>query len=142
MTTSKIRTLIEAVETRMTALGFTAANAVFDFDEVPDSVIHKAFRIENHIIGNDYNMDNLANPREEIAIWIAYKMKRDARAACKGALDDREAIEDDLVNNPMIMALDSDPLLKLDSEASAQKYLKDYFVLKLAFTADYLRTIL
>jgi hypothetical protein len=141
MTKSKIRTLIEAVETRMTALGFTATNTVFDFDLIPDSIIHKAYRIESRIIGNNYGMDNQANPREEIAIWIAYKMKRDARAAWKTALDDREVIEDDLVNNPTIMALDSDPLLTLDSEASAQKYLEDYLVLKLAFTADYLRTI-
>jgi hypothetical protein len=141
MTTSKIRTLIEAIETRMTALGFTASNTVFDFDLVPDSVINKTFRIESRIIGNSYGMDNLANPREEIAIWIAYKMMRDARAAWKSALDDREAIEKDLVKNATIMALDSDPLLMLDSEASAQKYLEDYFVLKLAFTADYLRTI-
>jgi hypothetical protein len=79
--------------------------------------------------------------REEIAIWIAYKMKRDARAAWKMALDDRETIEDDLVNDPTIMALSSDPLLALNSEASSQKYLEDYFVSKLAFTADYLRTI-
>jgi hypothetical protein len=142
MTTSKIRTLIEAVETRMTALGYAATNAVFDFDSVPDSVIHKAYRIESRIVGNNYCMDGLANPREEIAIWIAYKMKRDARAAWKAALDDREAIEDDLVNDPAIMALDSDPLLALNSEASAQKYLEDYLVSKLAFTADYLRTIL
>jgi len=141
MATSKIRTLIEAIETRMTVLGFTATNTVFDFDLVPDSVIHKGYRIESRIIGNNYGMDNQANPREEISIWVAYKMKRDARAAWKSALDDREAIEDDLVNNPTIMALASDPLLTLDSEASAQKYLKDYFILKLAFTADYLRTI-
>lgn len=141
MTTSKIRTLIEAIETRMTALGFTATNAVFDFDIVPDSIIHKAFRIESRIVGNNYGMDNLANPREEIVIWIAYKMKRDARATWKSALDDREAIEDDLVNDPTIMALSSDPLLALNSEASSQKYLEDYFVSKLAFTADYLRTI-
>jgi hypothetical protein len=141
MTKSKIRTLIEAVETRMTALGFTATNTVFDFDLIPDSIIHKAYRIESRIIGNNYDMGGLANPREEISIWVAYKMKRDARAAWKTALDDREVIEDDLVNNPTIMALDSDPLLTLDSEASAQKYLEDYLVLKLAFTADYLRTI-
>jgi hypothetical protein len=142
MTTSKIRTLIEAIETRMAALGFTATNTVFDFDLVPDSVIHKAYRIESRIVGNSYGMDNQANPREEISVWVAYKMKRDARVAWKAALDDRETIENDLVNDPTIMALDSDPLLTLDSEASAQKYLKDYFVLKLAFTADYLRTIL
>jgi len=141
MTTSKIRTLIETIETRMTALGFTATNTVFDFDLVPDSVIHKAYRIESRIVGNNYDMGGLANPREEISIWVAYKMKRDARAAWKTALDDREAIEDDLVNSPTIMALDSDPLLTLDSEASAQKYLEDYLVSKLAFTADYLRTI-
>lgn len=141
MTTSKIRALIEAIETRMTALGFTATNTVFDFDLVPDSIIHKAYRIESRIVGNKYGMDNQANPREEISIWVAYKMKRDARAAWMAALDDREAIEDDLVNNPTIMALDSDPLLTLDSEASAQKYLEDYLVMKLAFMADYLRTI-
>jgi hypothetical protein len=141
MTTSKIRSLIEAIETRMTALGFTATNTVFDFDLVPDSIIHKGYRIESRIIGNRYGMDNQANPHEEISIWVAYKMKRDARAAWKTALDDREAIEDDLVNNPTIMALDSNPLLMLNSEASAQKYLEDYLVLKLAFTADYLRTI-
>jgi len=141
MTTSKIRSIIEAVEARMAALGFTATKAVFDFDNVPDSVIHKAYRIESRVIENRYGMDNLANPREEIAIWIAYKMKRDARATWKGALDDREAIEDDLVNDPAIMALDSDPLLALNSEASAQKYLEDYLISKLAFTADYFRKL-
>jgi acetyl-CoA acetyltransferase len=141
MTISKIRILIEAIEARMVEFGFTATNTVFDFDAVPDSIIHKAFRIENRIIENRYNMDNRANPREEIAIWIAYKEKRDARAAWKAGLDDREIIEDDLVNDPTIMALDSDPLLALDSEASSQKYLKEYLVSKLAFTADYLRTI-
>jgi len=141
MTTSKIRTLIEAIEARMAELGFTATNTVFDFDSIPDSIIDKAYRIESRIVGNAYGMDNLANPHEEIAIWIAYKMRRDARAAWKAGLDDREAIEDDLVNDPTIMALDSDPLLALDSEASSQKYLKGYLVSKLAFTADYLRTM-
>lgn len=138
---SAIKTLVEAIETRLTALGFKATNTVFDFDLVPDSVIHKAYRIESRRVETRYNMDNQANPREEISIWVAYKMKRDARAAWKTALDDREAIEDDLVNDPTIMALASDPLLTLDSEASAQKYLEDYLVSKLAFTADYLRTI-
>jgi acetyl-CoA acetyltransferase len=141
MTTSKIRILIEAIETRMTALEFKATNAVFDFDSVPDSIIDKAFRIESRIIENRYHMDNHANPREEIAIWIAYKTKRDARAAWKAGLDDREMIEDDLVNDPTIMVLDSDPLLALDSDASGQKYLNDYLVSKLAFTADYLRIL-
>jgi hypothetical protein len=141
MTMSKIRAIIEAIEARMAALAFAPTKEAFDFDGVPDSVIHKAFRIESRVLENRYGMDNQVNPREEIAIWIAYKMRRDALAAWKGALDDRETIENDLVNSPAIMALDSDPLLALNSEASAQKYLKNYLVSKLAFTADYLRTI-
>ncbi|MHB8053677.1 MAG: hypothetical protein ACYDH3_00270 [Candidatus Aminicenantales bacterium] len=141
MTTSAIRLLIQAIETRLTALGFTAAKTAFDFEGVPDSIIDKAYRIESRIIGTQYNPGNQANPREEITIWIAYKTKRDAAAAWKASLDDRETIEDDLVNDPTIMALASDPLLMLNSDASAQKYLEDYLVSKLAFTADYLRQI-
>jgi hypothetical protein len=141
MATSKIRAIIEAIEARMAALSFKATNSVFDFDGVPDSVIDKAFRIENHILENRYGMDNLANPREEILIWIAYKTKRDARAAYKIALDDRQAIEDGIVNDAAIMALDSCPLLALNSDDSAQKYLDDYLISKLAFTADYIRRL-
>ncbi len=141
MTTSKVRSIIEAIEAEMTALGFKAVTTVFDFDGVPDSTIDKAFRIESRVVDTRYYMDNLANPSEEITVWIAYKMKRSALAAWKVALDDRELIEDALVNSAAVAALESDPLIALDSEASAQKYLKEYLVSKLAFSADYLRTL-
>ncbi len=139
--TSKIRTLIGAIETRLNALGFVAVDTVFDFDAVPESLINKAYRIESRLREPGYGMNNLANPREEITVWVSYSARPEPRTAWKNALDDRERIEDDLVNDPTIMALDSDPLIVLDGEASAQRYLKEYLISKLAFTADYLRTI-
>jgi len=83
----------------------------------------------------------VANPKEEIAIWIAYKTKRNPRAVWKTALDDRETVENDLVNAEAISSLSSDPLLEMDQEASSQKLLEDYLISKLVFSVDYIRSI-
>lgn len=136
-----ITDIIAAVEARMLVLGFEQSNDVFDFDTVPSSNIHKAFRIETRILRNPYHSGDVANPREELIIWIAYRATRDVNAAWKSALNDRESVERDLINAASISGLSCDPLLQMDSEASAQKYLESYLVSKLAFTVDYVRDI-
>jgi hypothetical protein len=137
----EIKTIVEAVETKLAALGFTATEEVFDFDAVPSSVIHKAFRIETRVLENRYNLDGQTNPKEEIAVWIAYKTYRSPRAAQKTALDDRETIEAAVVNDPVLLALDSDPILAMDGEASREKLVSDVLVSRISFTADYIRQI-
>jgi len=133
--------IIGAIETILTSSGFVKAADAFDFDAVPSSVIHKAYRIESRILQNRYGLDNLSNPLEEIAIWIAYKTFRDPVAARNTAYDDRETIESAIVTSAAIQALASSPILELNGEASATKLLEDILVSKLVFTADYLRTL-
>lgn len=136
-----IKTIIQAVETRMTALGFTLTKEVFDFDLVPDSIINKAYRIETRMKSNRYDSGNIANSQDEISVWIAYKGLRNNRAVRDTALDDRETVEKDLVNSATILALSSNPLLMMDGEASIIKELENYLVSKLVFTADYLKSL-
>jgi hypothetical protein len=136
-----IKDIIEAVEARMVALGFTQTDEVFDFDAVPESKINKAFRIETRLRTGRYHSGNLSNPVESLEIWIAYKAKRDRRAIAKTGLDDRETIETDLINAAGISGLASDPLLMMDQEASNQKLLPNHLIVKLAFSVDYLRDV-
>lgn len=136
-----IKDIVEAVETRMVALGFTQIDEVFDFDAVPDSKINKAFRIETRLRTGRYHSGNLSNPIESLEIWIAYKATRNQRTVTKTGLDDRESIETDLINAAGISGLDSDPLLTMDQEASNQKLLPNHLIVKLAFSVDYLRDV-
>lgn len=133
--------IINVVEARMEALGFNVTEEVFDFDNVPDSVIHKSFRIVRSPIENNYLIGNIANTKDAIEIWIAYKMRRKARTAYKAALDDMETIEKDIINASSIRNLSSDPLLEKYPDSEVPKYLEDYLVSKLVFTADYIRDI-
>ena len=136
-----ITDIIEAIENRMELLGFKATEEVFDFDSVSDSVIDKSFRIEARPIDNEYHLGNIANTKEQIEIWIARKTRRKARTIWKTALNDRETIEKDLINASSISGLASDPLLMMDREASQEKFLENYLITKLVFTADYIRNI-
>ena len=134
-----IKDIVEAVETRMVALGFTQTDEVFDFNAVPESKINKAFRIETRLRTGRYHSGNLSNPIESLEIWIAYKATRNRRIVAKAGLDDRETIETDLINAASITGLASDPLLTMDQEASNQKLLPNHLIVKLAFSVDYLR---
>lgn len=136
-----IKDIIEAIETRLVALSFKATEEVFDFEAVSDSVIDKAFRIETEIIENKYYSGNIGNPREEITIFIAYKTRRKPRTVWKTALNDREVIETDLINASSISGLSCDPILQMDREATTQKFMENYLISKLVFTADYIRDI-
>jgi hypothetical protein len=137
-----IKAIVEAIETRMTALAFTVTEEVFNFDAVPSSIINKAYRIETRQVGSRYDSGNVGNAKDEIVIWIAYTVAPKPRTAWKTALDDRETIETDLINAAGIRALASDPLLTMNGEASTQKQVDEtYLVSRLVFMADYLRTI-
>ena len=136
-----IKDIVEAIEARLVANNFKATEEVFDFDTVPDSIIDKAFRIETSIIENPYFSGDISNPKEEISIFIAYKALRKTRTKWKAALDDREALENDLINHSSITGLSSDPLLIMDREATAQKYLESYLISGLVFTVNYIRDI-
>lgn len=136
-----IKDIIEAIEVRMDALGFTQTDDVFDFNAVPQSRINKAFRIETSPRSNNYFSGNIANVKETITIWISYKAKRNRRTVWKTGLNDRESIEVDLINAAGISGLASDPLLTMDQEASSQKELPNHIISKLVFTADYIRDI-
>ena len=136
-----IKSIIEAIEARMVALGFNTTEEVFDFDSIADSVIDKSFRIETSVVENVYHSGNIAQTTEEIEMWIAYQIRRKARTVWKTGLDDRETIENDLINAASISGLSSDPLLQMDREATTQKYLMDYLVSKLVFSCDYIRDV-
>lgn len=136
-----IKDIVEAVEARMVALGYLQTEEVFDFDAVPDAVINKSFRTTVSNIENEYHSGNISRTVDEIEIWIAFKELRKPRSQWKVALDARETIEVDLINHASISSLGSDPLLIMDREASVEKYLADYLILKLVFSCDYIRDI-
>lgn len=136
-----LTTIILAVEARLAELGFKAAKEVFDFDAVPDSIIDKAYRIETRLSGNDYQLGNRAATTESIEIYIAYKLGRSPVAAWYEALDDREEIEKDIIGNATIAALAQAPILALNEEAAALKYLESYLVSKVVFRCDYIRDL-
>lgn len=136
-----IKDIVEAIEARLVVNSFKATEEVFDFDTVPDSIIDKAFRIETSIIENPYYSGDISNPKEEIEVLIAYKALRKTRTKWKSALDDRETLENDLINHASISGLSSDPLLMMDREATTQKYLEGYLISRLVFTVDYIRDI-
>jgi len=137
-----LSTLIAAIEARMVVLGFKTTEEIFNFDAVPDSVIHKAFRIETRLIDKNNCTDQYTRVQEELTIYIAYRpMAQSLRTSWKTAMDDRETIETDLVNASSILALASGPLLFLDRETDSQRYVIDYLVSKLAFTAHYNRRL-
>lgn len=133
--------IIGAIKTRMTALGFVQADAVFDFDAVPDSIIDKAYRLETRLLTNDYGLGNRADTVESIEIFIAYALERAPVTAWEEALDDRERIEKDIVNNATVAALAQAPILTLNQEAAALKYLEQYLVSKVVFRCDYIRSL-
>ena len=133
--------IIAEIGKRLEALGFKPVKTVFDFDAVPDSIIDKAYRVETRLAGNDYNMGNQATTTETVEIFIAYKLGRDSAAAWAKALDDRETVERDIINDGTIAGLPSDPILALNQEAAAQKYLENYLVSKIVFRCDYIRDL-
>jgi hypothetical protein len=136
-----IKEIVAAIEARLTALGFTATEDVFDFYAVPASIANLAYRIEAKRIGCAYWMNHHANPQDAIEIYIAYAMTRKARTAWKTALDDRERIEKDLLSAASILALASNPLLMMDADATAAKERDGWLVSRLVFNCDYLRDL-
>jgi len=136
-----LKDIVAAVENEMVALGFKKSRDVFDFERVPDSLIDKAFRVEVRNLANRYYSGNVGNPKDEVSVWIAYKLHRDPLTAWKAALDDQETVERALINDAELRALSSDPILTMDGEKTTQKYLEEYLISRLAFTADYLKDI-
>ena len=133
--------IITALKARMTALGFVQADAVFDFDTVPDSIIDKAYRLETRLLTNDYGLGQRAMTVESVEIFIAYSLERASVTTWEEALDDRERIEKDIVNNATVAALAQAPILTLNQEAAALKYLEQYLVSKVVFRCDYIRSL-
>lgn len=131
----------QAIEARMVVLKFLKSDEMFDFDNEPDSQMDKLFRIEVEMEENRYYAGNVSNPLDNIIIWIARKTKQNKRVVGDLALDDRETIEVDLINHSSITGLDSDPLLMMDKEAIMEKYLANYLINRLVFTADYIRDV-
>ncbi len=137
-----LSTIIAAIEVRLAVLGFTKSKTVFDFDSVPDSIIDSAYRIDSRQLENEYIMGNNALTADELSIFIAYKMTRDGSVVLSKALDDRETIEKDIIENVSITTCPTQkPILALSGEASAAKYLTNYLVSKLAFRCDYIRDL-
>ena len=141
MAENAIVALIEAIETRLEALGYKETEEWFDFDSVPSSVNHQAVRIETRPEEIKYHADNLTNPIEAITIWLVFWKKRVARTDIKTMLASyREDIETDLLNSPAILGLASDPLLEL-KEAELGKEKENFLIMRLMFHANYLRYI-
>lgn len=140
MAENAIVTLIEAIETRLINLGYTATEEWFDFDSVPSSVIHQSFRIEARPEDVIYHSGNLSNPIEQIEIWLAFWKKRVTRTNIKTMLTSyREDVETNLllINT---QGLASDPLLTL-KEAEFGKDKGNFLILRLMFQANYLRDV-
>lgn len=131
----------QAVEARMVVLTFVKSNEKFDFEDVPNSVIDKAFIVSVSRGENEYLSGNLSNPKDILEILIAYKTKRNERVVGDIAIDDRETIEVDIINHASITGLDTDPLLILNQEAESEKLLEHYLVSRLGFTVDYIRDV-
>lgn len=136
-----ISAIVAAVEARMTALSFTATDEVFDFDNVPSSICNLAYRIEARRVECRYYTNHQSNPVDQLEIYIAYSMNRDARAAWKTSLDDREKVEKDLLTAASIVSLASNPLIEMDADATATKERDGWLISKLVFNVDYLRDI-
>jgi hypothetical protein len=136
-----IRQIIEVIEAKLQSLGYKPTDEVFDFDSVPNSIMDRAFRIETRMIENAYYSGQIANPKQEISIYIAYKERRAMRAIWKVAYDEMEIIEKELMAPGLFAGLVSDPLIWMDNEASALKYLENYLILRVVFVVDYLRDI-
>jgi hypothetical protein len=140
MTTSALNSIITAIETHLTTLGFSMTDDVFDFDAAPDSIINKAARITVRRVGNEYYSGDLANPKDEVTIWIAYQAggAMSKRTVEKAAIDDRQAIEIALLNSVTLKALQpADPFLTFDGDEASTKELGDYIVSKIPVHVDY-----
>lgn len=133
--------ILAAVRTRMASLGFKESAAVFDFDTMPDTAIDRAFRIETRVVGNEYILGNKSVTTEELGVFVAYKLKRKDMDALDAALDDRERIEKDVINDPTIAALAQGPILRMAGESMTIKYSDNYLVSKIALTCDYIRSL-
>ena len=140
MTTSALTGIIGAIETHLTTLGFVMCEDVFNFDAVPDSIINKSVRITTRRTGTIYYSGDLANPKDEVTIWIAYQAggAMSKRTVEKTAIDDRQAIEIALLNSTTIKALQpSDPFLTFEGDEASTKELGDYIVSKIPVHVDY-----
>jgi len=135
-----LKSIIEAIEGRMTALGYKATEEVFNFDAVPNSIVHQSYRIETGSSDNIALSDNYANTIQEITIWVAYKTYRKARTAWKTAQDEQETIEKDLINASAVLGLSSDPYLWLTNK-DMEEMGDDYLVSQMVFRCDYLRSV-
>lgn len=133
--------ILTAFEARLGALGFKAAKDVFDFDAVPDSIIDKSFRVVPRQLDNEYILGNNALTADELAIFVAYKTKRDGSVVLATALDDRERIEKDVINDAALIALVQSPILTLTGDEAVVKYLDNYLVSKVVFRCDYIRSL-
>jgi hypothetical protein len=136
---SALGSIVAAVRARLVALGYTATDKVFDFDNWPSSVAHKAFRIEVRGLGHEPHTDNKASAAAAIDIYIVYAMRRSESTAGDAAIDDRETIENDILTAASILNLSSSPLLFPNAEASSSKERDGFLVSRLSFTANYLR---
>lgn len=134
-------TILEAIEARLVVLEFKQTELVFSFEDVPKSIINKAFRIETELLEGRYYSGNVSNPLENVIIWIAYKARRKPRTVQKTAMNDVETIETDIINAASITGLASDPLLTLDRDASMAEPVAGYIVSKIAFTINYIRDV-
>jgi hypothetical protein len=136
-----IGTIVAAVETCVTALGYTLSDNVFNFDCVPDSVIDKSYFIEIKQNKATYFSGHKKEAVDEMMVWLAFKKDRDPHATRNVAIDARETLESGIMNNAALLALPSDPIITMDGEASLTKEFDDYLMMKLVFFIDYLRSV-
>ncbi|MAH50285.1 hypothetical protein CMI37_30975 [Candidatus Pacearchaeota archaeon] len=136
-----IKDIVQAMEARLVDLGFSKSTEQFTFEAVPDSIIHKSFFVETNLSENPYHSFNISNPKEGIIVMICYDPFRVERTGRDTALDDRETIENDLVNHADIAGLSSDPLLMMDGGYSMVEFVGRFLVSQIAFSVDYIRDI-
>ncbi len=129
-------THVEAVLDVLEGLGYKISRDIFGFEEVPSSVMDKAYRWE--ITTNDVR--ELSGSRVEkdkmLNVWVAYKVtaKGNTRTDTLGMLSSIEAVEDALLG-----ALVNLPGMVMQSSMS--RYVANYAVFNVSFDFTYWRDL-
>jgi acyl-CoA-binding protein len=129
-------THVEAVLDVLEGLGYKISSDIFGFEEVPSSVMDKAYRWEvttnavRELSGSRVEKDKTLN------LWVAYKVtaKGNTRTDTLGMLSSIEAVEDALLG-----ALVNLPGMVMQSAMS--RYVANYAVFNVSFDFTYWRDL-
>lgn len=129
-------THVGTVLTAIEGLGYKLSHDVFSFDEVPTSIMDKAYRWEiatnaiRELSGKRVDKD------KTLDIWVAYKLtaKGDTKTDTLGMLTSIEAVEDALLAALL-------PLPSVVIKSSMSKYVANYIIFNVSFDFTYWRDL-